>query len=116
MLTLLGQTLAHCMKVARAKSIICTPDLAQFVADLMSQTDDKTPCICLNLLSFPALSIVNGVPATDSITQVRYEDLAAVAKSEPVAPAERKLKDVGALIYTSGTSGKPKAVSIKNFQ
>jgi len=49
------------------------------------------------------------------IVQVRYEDLAALPTITPSMPAQRTLKDVNVLIYTSGTSGKPKAVSVKNF-
>jgi len=53
--------------------------------------------------------------AGSGISQLRYEDLADTTADPVAPPAKRLLQDVGALIYTSGTSGKPKAVAVKNF-
>ncbi|KAH6676983.1 putative bifunctional fatty acid transporter/acyl-CoA synthetase [Plectosphaerella plurivora] len=89
-----SHTLQHCLNIANAKILVCTPDLAPVIADLASIAQPP-PTFTLSLL-------------------LRYEDLASITSDEVVRP-KRLLKDVGALVYTSGTSGKPKAVAVKNF-
>lgn len=49
----------------------------------------------------------------DRFQSVTQSDLNSVTVT--LEPVPRMLKDIGVLIYTSGTSGKPKAVSIKNW-
>ncbi|KAM0331296.1 hypothetical protein ACHAQA_002966 [Verticillium albo-atrum] len=68
----------------------------------------------ISLSSFPPLQLSEEACAAAGITQLRYEDLASITDDQVVRP-KRGLKDVGALVYTSGTSGKPKAVAVKNF-
>ncbi|KAF3358299.1 hypothetical protein VdG1_02785 [Verticillium dahliae VDG1] len=108
-----NQTLQHCVNIANAKILVCTPDVAPAIADLKGE---GTPSVVfsLNLSSFPPLQLSSDACTASKITQLRYEDLAAI-KDDNVLRPKRLLKDVGALIYTSGTSGKPKAVAVKNF-
>lgn len=110
-----SQTLAHCMNVANAKLITCTPDLVQHVLDLFSSTDISATCLSFNLSSFPPPKLQANNPNIERIKQVRYEDLAEITVFEPQIAAERSIFDPGCLIYTSGTSGKPKAVVMQNF-
>ncbi|SPO04692.1 related to acyl-CoA synthetases (AMP-forming)/AMP-acid ligases II [Cephalotrichum gorgonifer] len=107
------QTLQHCLDIANPKLLVCTPDLAPVVAEL-SRSGQPPPTISLSLSSFPPLELSAEVRAASAIAQVRYEDLAGVAVTPTPSP-KRLLKEVGALVYTSGTSGKPKAVAVKNF-
>lgn len=108
------QTLQHCLNIAEAKLLVCTPDLAPAIAEL-SETTAPPPTISLSLSSFSPLQLSPEVLAAAGMIQVRYEDLATIDPSTPVERPKRLLKDVGALIYTSGTSGKPKAVAVRNF-
>jgi acyl-CoA synthetase (AMP-forming)/AMP-acid ligase II len=103
------------MRIANAKLIVCTPDLTGYVVELFVETNSVQPCISLNLFSFEPLSLSTEELQNSQIVQIRYEDFAAVRDTRLLKKPTRLLKDIGALIYTSGTSGKPKAVSIKNF-
>ncbi|KAM0275041.1 hypothetical protein ACHAQH_007602 [Verticillium albo-atrum] len=108
-----NQTLQHCLDIANAKILVCTPDLASAIVDLKGVSTPPA-VFALNLSSFPPLKLSEEDCAASSITQLRYEDLACITDDTVVRP-KRLLKDVGALVYTSGTSGKPKAVAVKNF-
>ncbi|UPL02350.1 hypothetical protein LCI18_013284 [Fusarium solani-melongenae] len=108
------QTLQHCLDIANAKILVCTPDLAPAIADLAS-VSQPPPTLSLSLSSFAPLQLTAEVCAAVGIIQVRYEDLANLMPAPAPLPTKRLLKDVGALVYTSGTSGRPKAVAVKNF-
>ncbi|KAJ4236845.1 hypothetical protein NW757_013297 [Fusarium falciforme] len=69
--------------------------------------------LSLSLPSFPPLQLSAEACAAANIVQLRHEDLYAAAY-DAGPRTSRLLKDVGALIFTSGTSGKPKAVAVKN--
>lgn len=112
--TTTGQTLQHCLDIANAKILVCTPDLAPAIADLAS-VSQPPPTLSLSLSSFGPLQLTTEVCAAVGIVQVRYEDLANPMPASAPLLTKRLLKDVGALVYTSGTSGKPKAVAVKNF-
>lgn len=102
------------MNVADAKLLIATPDLVQFALDMFSETGTTLPTICLNLSSFNSTEVLAQEGAATRVLHIGQIDLAAVADVVlPIRP-KRQMKDLGALVYTSGTSGKPKAVSIKN--
>ncbi|RMJ07496.1 hypothetical protein CDV36_012916, partial [Fusarium kuroshium] len=108
------QTLQHSLGIANAKVLVCTPDLALAIADLAS-VSQPPPTLSLSLCSFAPLQLTAEVCTAVGIIQVRYEDLASPMAASAPLPTKRLLKDVGALVYTSGTSGKPKAVAVKNF-
>jgi fatty-acyl-CoA synthase len=92
---LVGQSLAHCVNVARADHFI----LANELADIFEA----------------ARPLIEGAPKI-----WREKDIdAALAKldSAPLTPAERRdvtINDRALLIYTSGTTGLPKAASISH--
>ncbi|RSL55957.1 hypothetical protein CEP53_006941 [Fusarium sp. AF-6] len=108
------QTLQYCLDIANAKILVCTPDLAPAIADLAS-VNQPPPTLSLSLSSFAPLQLAAEVCAAVGIIQIRYEDLANPMAASAPQPTKRLLKDIGALVYTSGTSGKPKAVAVKNF-
>lgn len=103
------------MQIANAKLVICTPDLATHLVELFDETGNAVPCLSLNLLAFGPLALLSDSQYARDIFQIRYEDLAAVQWLGSYTRPKRSMKDVALLMYTSGTSGKPKAVSIKNF-
>lgn len=112
--SLRSQTLAHCMNLANAQLLICTPDLAPAVVELWNEVPStSTPCLSINLTSFPPL-VLPDQSFSERITQIRYEDLHSALPSTTPLP-KRDITDTGAFIYTSGTSGKPKAVRIRNI-
>ncbi|KAJ5666816.1 hypothetical protein N7462_011225 [Penicillium macrosclerotiorum] len=93
-------TFIHCLNVSGSKSIISTPDLAQFVCgDLPHST--------LNLSSFDSSS----AGKVELITSTELQQFSPSG----LRPAKRSPKDLTALIYTSGTTGKPKACAVRNM-
>ncbi|KAH6669034.1 putative bifunctional fatty acid transporter/acyl-CoA synthetase [Halenospora varia] len=100
-ISLRDATLQHCLNVSTAKTLISTPDLAQFVN------------IPVRHLSFDAGHFPNAsLPKSDSITVLRLSDLPVPTVVS--TPAKATVKDLSVLIYTSGTTGKPKACAIRN--
>jgi acyl-CoA synthetase (AMP-forming)/AMP-acid ligase II len=96
-------TLQHCLNVSTARTIISTPDLADFVPGSMRH-------FSLSLSSFENVP----PPTNPSIVFLRMESLPL-----PLAistPAKATVRDVAVLIYTSGTTGKPKACAVRNHQ
>lgn len=114
--SLRSQTLAHCLNVVDAKTIIATPDLMSPLLDLFGETKKSLPIISINLSSFAPLQLNETSEHRNLVTQIRYEDLATVLPNElrPATAALRKITDSSCYIYTSGTSGKPKAVDMKS--
>ncbi|TVY42800.1 Fatty acid transporter protein [Lachnellula occidentalis] len=95
-------TLLYCMDVSTARTVISTPDLAEFVPTSMRH-------FSLNLLSFPnTLSRQN-----TGVTLLSQDNLPNPNIITPGAKATPQ--DVTVLIYTSGTTGKPKACGVQNF-
>lgn len=104
------------MQIANSGLVICTPDLAPYLRDLSVESGGCWACISLNLLSFGPLNLSDEDVRATNLTQIRYEDFQEASRSlSKRSRGSRSVKDTGTLIYTSGTSGKPKAVSIKNF-
>jgi acyl-CoA synthetase (AMP-forming)/AMP-acid ligase II len=95
------ETLAHCMGVANATTVVSTPDLTQH----LSQADDSEKCLLsVNFGSFDKTETGSETITVDSLpSSFRLES------------PNRSMQETAMLIYTSGTSGKPKAVAIKNF-
>ncbi|KAM6524527.1 hypothetical protein FALCPG4_010137 [Fusarium falciforme] len=108
-----AQTLQHCFQIARPRLALRTPDLASNIAELKA-FDHSFPTLSLSLSSFPPLELSAEAYVAADMVQLRHEDLYAAAY-DAGPRASRILKDVGTLIFISGTSGKPKAVAVKNF-
>ncbi|KIW01363.1 hypothetical protein, variant 2 [Verruconis gallopava] len=102
-----NETLLHCLGVANASVLVATPDLIEHVVPVLKEDRMATSCLSLNVGSF------SDDLSDDRFISVTQKQLSATAVRVQTVP--RALKDIGALIYTSGTSGKPKAVSIKNW-
>ncbi|KAG0647555.1 Solute carrier family 27 member 4 [Hyphodiscus hymeniophilus] len=92
-------TLKHCLNVSTAKTILTTPDLAPFVKEPLYH-------FSLSLFSFPHIP----TPTDSSIT------LLTTLPTPSTIPTTAKatLRDLACLVYTSGTTGKPKACAIRN--
>ncbi|PMD21149.1 acetyl-CoA synthetase-like protein [Hyaloscypha hepaticicola] len=102
-INLRDDTLKYCLEVSTANTVISTPDLASFVVG------DRRH-FTLNLGSFDAV-----LPPTDpSITFLTSNALPVLTVNPP--PAKGTPRDLSALIFTSGTTGKPKACAIRNHQ
>jgi len=100
MLMVSDDTLKHCLDVSTARTIISTPDLAEFVPDNMQQ-------FTLNFYSFSNTPS----PEKKSASVVNLDHLPNPAVVPP--PAKSTPKDISVLIYTSGTTGKPKACTCR---
>jgi fatty-acyl-CoA synthase len=98
---LVGQSLAHCINVAKADHIILANDLAETFETARPHFDGA-----------PKIWIHGGERSEASLDTV----LDALDGS-PLSPAERRevsISDRALLIYTSGTTGLPKAASISH--
>ncbi|KAE9367888.1 acetyl-CoA synthetase-like protein [Stipitochalara longipes BDJ] len=94
-------TLKYCLEVSTANRIISTPDLASFVVGGRQH-------FTINLGNFDNIS-----PPTDkTITYLTSNSLPTPLTISP--PAKATPADLSALIFTSGTTGKPKACAIRN--
>jgi acyl-CoA synthetase (AMP-forming)/AMP-acid ligase II len=99
-------TFQHCLGVSKAKTIISTPDLAPFVKGDLTH------------YSFSFSSFNEMKPVSQATNQpIDHITEATVRQFSPslVTPAQRSLFDIAVLVYTSGTTGKPKACAIRNF-
>jgi acyl-CoA synthetase (AMP-forming)/AMP-acid ligase II len=93
-------TFIHCLNVSGSKLIVSTADLWQHVCvDL--------PHLTVNVTSF-------GSAETGSAEVITSETLQQFSPSG-LAAAKRSPKDLALLIFTSGTTGKPKACAIRNM-
>jgi acyl-CoA synthetase (AMP-forming)/AMP-acid ligase II len=99
---MIDETLAHCMHISKASLIISTPDLSEFVKDA------TLPHFSLSLAGFDHLSR----PSLGSAIKITSQELPV--SPIPIPPAKRSKHDVAVLIFTSGTTGKPKACAIRN--
>lgn len=91
------------MNVASAQLVLSTPDLSEFV-------DGTLPHFSLSLGGFSNFPPPSGGKAI-SIGLQELPD-----SPQPLLPAKRTRNDVAVLIFTSGTTGKPKACAIRNNQ
>ncbi|KAE9979471.1 hypothetical protein BLS_009778 [Venturia inaequalis] len=107
-----NQTLLHCMGLADAHMVITTPDLTEHLIPLTGEPKMANLCVTLDFGSYASFRASASSTQPDHFIQVGEADLQSVTVDTPAAA--RTAKDIAALIYTSGTSGKPKAVSVKN--
>jgi acyl-CoA synthetase (AMP-forming)/AMP-acid ligase II len=91
------------LDISTAQTIVSTPDLTNFVPSFPKH-------FTLNLGSFDHLP----PPDSPSVTPLTSSDLPIPATIS--APAKATPADLTALIFTSGTTGKPKACGILNNQ
>jgi acyl-CoA synthetase (AMP-forming)/AMP-acid ligase II len=101
------------MGIANASIVVSTPDLTEHLPVVPERENSKLTLLSVSLGSFPDYQQPSELP---DIIYVTPEVLAAAPTTPSFDTPSRTLKDVAVLIYTSGTSGKPKAVSIKNLQ
>jgi acyl-CoA synthetase (AMP-forming)/AMP-acid ligase II len=109
-------TLLHCLSVVGAKLVICTPDHTMHLFEIFDEPAMPQHCLSLSLGSFPGLRLDPEIDSSGRISHIHPGDLALASTRNSFVPPTRKISDVSVLIYTSGTSGKPKAVSVKNNQ
>ncbi|KAJ5565744.1 hypothetical protein N7535_007382 [Penicillium sp. DV-2018c] len=93
-------TFVHCLNVSGSKLIVSTADLAQHVCvDL--------PHFTVNMTSFESAN-------TGPVELITSETLQQFSPSG-LSAAKRSPRDLALLIFTSGTTGKPKACAIRNM-
>ncbi|KAF2668444.1 bifunctional fatty acid transporter and acyl-CoA synthetase [Microthyrium microscopicum] len=102
-----NETLLHCMNIANTTKIIATADLVEHLDAIVAGKEDTVTLFQLNIGSFAGTTKQANINITD-------QTLGSVATND-VPIAVKNITDIAALIYTSGTSGKPKAVSIKTI-
>ncbi|TVY14801.1 Very long-chain acyl-CoA synthetase [Lachnellula arida] len=96
------ETFAHCMDVSRAEYLISTPDLA--------------PLITRDIRHF-TLNVSSFTEARALAPNIKFIDLNDTFHVEiDHDPTPRSPADLAVLIFTSGTTGKPKACAVKNMQ
>jgi len=96
-------TLKHCLDISTAQTVISTPDLSGFVNGDLNH-------FSINLSSFQDFP-----PASNAtVTPVDLNSLPTPSVVAP--PAKATPKDLCCLVYTSGTTGKPKACAVRNIQ
>ncbi|OJD18815.1 hypothetical protein AJ78_01222 [Emergomyces pasteurianus Ep9510] len=98
-----NHTLAHTLDVSKPIYVLSTPDLAQHVkSDLPHMSLDFSSS------TLPAANQIRPI-----IELIGLHDLQQAGNVDLV-PAYRSLIDIAVLIFTSGTTGKPKACIIRN--
>lgn len=102
------------MKVASATLVIATPDLTSHAIEILETPELSLQAISLNLGSFQGTD-PSSEPFNSRVTHVASEDLAAIVADNSRPRPKRYVKDIGVLVYTSGTSGMPKAVACRNM-
>ncbi|KPI44704.1 Very long-chain acyl-CoA synthetase [Cyphellophora attinorum] len=101
-------TLLHCVQVADSNMVISTPDIATHAANAASRVksgSDQVRVFSLNLGSFTAGG------DTGSAEMFPYPSGPII---DDITTPPKTMADRAAFIFTSGTTGKPKACSVKN--
>lgn len=97
---LVGDSLAHAIRVTAAKCILIGADLAMTVASALSEFDPPVPCWVYG-------AAADGMPRIDEA--LKRQSAVALTAIECAPPSAR---DRALYIYTSGTTGLPKAAVI----
>ena len=100
-----GATLLHCVKLGESALIISTPDIAAHAAEASASLEGAVKTVSLNLGSF------RNTPASPNVLPFPPPSLDS---SEEIKPAVRAISDTAVFIFTSGTTGNPKACNVKN--
>ncbi|ETN45730.1 uncharacterized protein HMPREF1541_09563 [Cyphellophora europaea CBS 101466] len=98
-------TLLHCVQVGGSSLVVSTPDIAGHAAQAAKKVGDQVRVTTLNLGSFPTGLAQSGAEVFPYPTGDVVDDIIHPPKT---------FTDPAVFIFTSGTTGKPKAVSIKN--
>lgn len=94
--------------------IVSTPDLTEHLLPLTGEPNMAELCVTLDFGSYASLRASASSTQPDHFIQISETDIRSATVITPAVA--RSAKDIAALIYTSGTSGKPKAVSVKNHR
>ena len=100
-----GATLLHCVKLVQSHLIVSTPDITAHAAEAAATLNGSVQTTSLNLGSFRTTA------ASANLLEFPSPSLDS---SEQIKPAIRLLSDTALFIFTSGTTGNPKACSVKN--
>ncbi|HEY2379382.1 MAG TPA: long-chain-acyl-CoA synthetase [Gemmatimonadaceae bacterium] len=101
---LVGESLAHAIRVASSKGIVVSAELAPLVAAIRSSIDASLPCWVQG-------GSMDGMVNIDE--SLRRHTAAAVTAGECALPSTR---DRALYIYTSGTTGLPKAAVVSHHR
>ena len=105
--------LRHCINISEAKLIVATPDLVDHVPVSIGVRDLRR--FSLNFGFVSLLSGTKELRSGSTVTPIGPNDLVHLSVDPQFRRPVRLPKDVWVLMFTSGTTGKPKAVSLKNF-
>jgi fatty-acyl-CoA synthase len=101
---LVGESLAHAIRVASPKSVVVSSELAPTVAAIRSSIDPSLPC-------WVAGGPLHGIASIDASLQRQSPMTVTAAECPPPSTRDRAL-----YIYTSGTTGLPKAAVVSHHR
>src|SRR5437660_1655882 len=101
---LVGESLAHGIRVASAKGIVVSEELAPSVAAIRSSIDSSTPCWVVG-------GSVEGMVSIDTLLQRQSPATLTAVECPLPSTRERAL-----YIYTSGTTGLPEAAVVSHHR
>jgi acyl-CoA synthetase (AMP-forming)/AMP-acid ligase II len=99
-------TLRHCVELTGSSIIVSTPDIAVHAAEAAKGMNSSAITVSLNLGSFRQTA---GSPDVQNFPPPNLHS------NQEMKPVVRGLGSTALFIFTSGTTGKPKACSIKNL-
>lgn len=100
-----GPTLLHCVMLGGSRLVVSTPDIASHAAEAVASLNGSVKVVSLGLGSFKST-----LPSPN----VMQFPLPSFNCSEVIKPAVQAMSDTAVFIFTSGTTGNPKACSVKN--
>eukprot|EP00795_Rhopilema_esculentum_P010551 gene10551-19283_t len=97
-----GESLAHCINISGAKSVIYSKSLSEAISEVKDSLDKE--------LQFYCVGDDSNIPGSSNLENLLQQS----ATSKPPEPKNRSFFDKLMYIYTSGTTGLPKAAVIKH--
>lgn len=94
--------------------IVSSPDLVGFTGEIDSTVDKTFTRMCLNFGTFDNILPLPKEKSEDVI-YISQHNISQMPSPIQFERPKRRPQDTGALIYTSGVTGKPKAVAVKNY-
>ncbi len=101
---LVGKSLAHCIRVAKAKAVILEPELAEEFIKINDKENGSLPIWCLD-------TAPNGTRDFNAAV-----DASSSAKPDPQIRTHLRAKDVVLKMFTSGTTGLPKSALVTHVR